>query len=46
MTARFFFVCIYVMKARNVVIVYQVVFCLCENEIGIGPFLGIILITQ
>jgi len=36
MTVRFFFFfALYVMKARNVVIVYQVVFCLSENKIGI-----------
>jgi hypothetical protein len=36
----------YIMKARNVVIVYQIMFCLSENGIGIGPFLSNILVEQ
>jgi len=34
------------MTAPNVVVVYQVVFCLSESGIGIGPFLSNILIAQ
>jgi hypothetical protein len=41
-----FFFAFYIMKARNVVVVYQVVFCLSENGIDIGIFHSNILIAQ